>query len=145
MDFYVAFFRSRFADFIYKSVSIDGCQWTPPVRTTLPNNNASIQAAMVADHHIVLAFDNSRSSEISSKPKEGPRKPLAVALSIDNGYSWKWIYNVEPGRSESDDSSNKNIESREEHPYPTIVQDPDGQIDLAFTFRRETIKFFALF
>lgn len=138
---YVAFFRSRFADFIYKSTSSDGCHWTAPAQTALPNNNASIQAAMLADHHIVLAFDNSRSSEISSKPKEGPRKPLAVALSIDDGDSWKWIHNVEPGRSVSSGSPDKGTVSREEYSYPSILQDPDGQIDLAFTFRRETIKF----
>lgn len=140
-DHYVAFFRSRFADFIYKSTSPDGCHWTAPAPTALPNNNASIQAAMLADHHIVIAFDNSSSPEISNKPKEGPRKPLAIALSIDNGDSWKWIRSVEPGRSTSSSPPDKGTVSREEYSYPSVLQDPDGQIDLAFTFRRETIKF----
>jgi predicted neuraminidase len=111
------------------------------VPTALPNNNASIQAAMLADHHIVIAFDNSSSSEISSRPKEGPRKPLAVALSIDNGDSWKWIRKVEPGRSASSSFPEKITPGPEEYSYPSVLQDPDGQIDLAFTFRRETVKF----
>jgi predicted neuraminidase len=39
----VAFFRSRAADRIYISRSVDyGRTWMPPVRTVLPNNNSSI-------------------------------------------------------------------------------------------------------
>ena len=42
----VAFFRSRWADCVYKSLSEDyGRTWSAPTPTLLPNNNASIQAA----------------------------------------------------------------------------------------------------
>jgi len=37
----LAFLRSRYADFVYKSTSTNGCDWTPPVATQLPNNNSS--------------------------------------------------------------------------------------------------------
>ncbi|HEX4022080.1 MAG TPA: sialidase family protein [Acidobacteriaceae bacterium] len=139
---YVAFFRSRFADWIFKSTSSDGCHWTAPARTTLPNNNASIQAAMLRDHHIVLAFDNSSSAETNHKPKMGPRKPLAVAVSTDDGETWKWIRNVETGRhAQAFATGGNDAGEPDEYSYPSILQDHDGQIDLAFTFRRETIKF----
>ena len=139
---YIAFFRSRFADWIFKSASSDGCQWTAPVKTPLPNNNASIQAALLADHHMVLAFDDSRSANINGKPQEGPRKPLSVALSTDYGDTWGWIRKVEAGRPSATASMEKEKKpGREEYSYPSIVQDADGQIDLAFTYRRETIKF----
>lgn len=131
-DHYIAFFRSRFADSIFKSTSTDGCRWTTPVATQLPNNNASIQAIMLADRHIVIAFDNSRAAEVSNKAKEGPRKPLAVALSTDEGATWKFIRNVEEGSTSS---------AQEEFSYPSIIQDTNGELDLAFTYRRQAIKF----
>ena len=133
-DHYIAFFRSRFADSIFKSTSTDGCRWTPPAATQLPNNNASIQAIMLADRHIAIAFDNSRAAEVSDKAKEGPRKPLAVALSTDEGATWKFIRNVEQG-------SSSRSSAQEEFSYPSIIQDQNGKLDLAFTYRRQAIKF----
>ena len=35
---YVAFFRSRFADHIFRATSDDGKTWTSPHATELPNN-----------------------------------------------------------------------------------------------------------
>lgn len=40
----LTFFRSRFADWVYKSTSEDGCCWTIPTPTQIPNNNSSTQA-----------------------------------------------------------------------------------------------------
>ena len=43
-----AFMRSRAADFIYRSESLDdGNTWSEPVPTVLPNNNSSITPAQV--------------------------------------------------------------------------------------------------
>jgi len=39
-----AYFRSRWADHVYRSTSADGVTWSPPQPTELPNNNSSIQA-----------------------------------------------------------------------------------------------------
>lgn len=52
---YLAFFRSRWADFIYKSHSKDGLHWAVPQPTTLPNNNSSIQAINLSNGKIALA------------------------------------------------------------------------------------------
>lgn len=144
-DHYVAFLRSRFADWIYRSTSADGCHWTAPVRTSLPNNNASIQAAMLADHHIVLAFNNSSSVIRNGKPTTGPRKPLTLAISEDNGQTWRWRRDIETGRpSASVEFEKEKAPGREAYSYPSVTQDPDGKIDVAFTYRRETIKFVRL-
>ena len=52
-----AFFRSRSADFIYRSVSNDhGESWTEPVRTSLPNNNSSISVIRLKNGHLAAAF-----------------------------------------------------------------------------------------
>lgn len=58
-DGLLALFRSRWADHIYASRSLDGGRsWSAPVATSLPNNNSSIQAARLADRRIVMVFNN---------------------------------------------------------------------------------------
>lgn len=51
---YIAFFRSRWADYIYKSRSDDGLHWQSPRPTSLPNNNSSIQAINLSNGKIAL-------------------------------------------------------------------------------------------
>ncbi len=140
---YVAFFRSRFADNIFKSTSDDGRKWTAPQRTQLPNNNASIQAALLSNGHIVLAFNNVGSVMNDGKPKAGPRKPLSVALSEDGGETWGWIRDIETGELPEGAApipAERNAPGREEYSYPSILQIPDGTIHVAYTYRRYTIK-----
>jgi predicted neuraminidase len=127
----LAFLRSRASDFIYRSTSADGCTWTPSVPTQLPNNNASVQMFRLRDGHLVLAFDNSNQL----------RKPLAVALSVDDGKTWPWVRNLDTGRAGFGAAEQKpKMPGREEYSYPSIMQSRDGTIYVAYTFRRETIK-----
>jgi predicted neuraminidase len=139
---YIAFFRSRFADFIYRSASQDGCAWTPPRKTQLLNNNASIQVEMLANGHLVMAFNNVGSVASDGKPKAGPRKPLSVALSKDNGTTWGWLRDLEAGpvAPEPGKDPNRREPGREEYSYPSVTQSSDGKINVAFTYRRYTIK-----
>jgi predicted neuraminidase len=133
-----AFFRSRASDFIYTSTSSDGCTWTSAVPTVLPNNNASVEAFRLRDGHIVIAFDNS-----SMRPggNDGLRKPVSVALSEDNGKTWPWVRDVEVGHAGYGMAQRKPKEpGREEYSYPTIMQTREGEILVAFTYRRQTIK-----
>lgn len=55
---YVALYRSRWADHIYRSESKDGINWTEPQALSLPNNNSSIQAASLNDGKLVMVFNN---------------------------------------------------------------------------------------
>lgn len=142
---YVAFLRSTAATWIYRTTSTDGCHWTPPVKTSLPNNNSSIQAVMLRNHNIVMAFNNSPRVRIDGKMRPGPRKPVTLAVSTDGGKSWRWMRNVETGRPGASIHLEKEKQpGREAYSYPTVIQDPDGKIDVAFTYRRETIKFMRL-
>ncbi|MET7403897.1 exo-alpha-sialidase [Dactylosporangium sp. NPDC005572] len=57
---YVAYFRSRWADHVYRSVcGEDGVSWQPPRPTELPNNNSSIQAVKLDDGRTVMALNAS--------------------------------------------------------------------------------------
>jgi predicted neuraminidase len=128
----LSFFRSRKSDFIYQSSSKDGCQWTEPTATILPNNNASVQAFRLQDGHLIIVFDNQHN---------GPRRPVSIALSEDNGRTWKYVRDIETGRPELGNESSKVMGAgREEYSYPSVLQTRDGLIHVAYTFRRQTIK-----
>ncbi|HZS51823.1 MAG TPA: sialidase family protein [Bryobacterales bacterium] len=141
---YVAFFRSRFADYIYRSDSSDGCTWTAPRRTELPNNNASIQVAQLRNGHLVMAFNNARSEASGGRPRTAPRKPLSVALSEDGGETWSFVRDIETGALRPGERPAEGIPDdqpgREEFSYPSVAQTADGRICVAYTYRRYTIK-----
>jgi predicted neuraminidase len=136
-DLLLAFFRSRYADWIYKSTSRDGCHWTAPVPTQLPNNNASIQATRLQNGHIVIAFDNAQATSTRGEPRTAPRTILSVALSADDGQTWPWVRDAQAGNEPPPFREGEDPE----YAYPSITQTPDGMIQLAFHFRRETIKY----
>lgn len=138
---YVAFFRSRYADWIYRSTSADGCHWAPPQPTELPNNNSSMQVIRLRDGHLAIAFNNSSGTSSDRKPQTGPRFPLSVALSDDNGQHWSSVRDLERGDNEAPaDQHFPKRTGREEFSYPSITQLPNGKIMVAYTYRREAIK-----
>lgn len=56
----LAFFRSRWADHVYRATSDDGgLSWSAPQATPLPNNNSSIQALRLADGRLAMIFNAS--------------------------------------------------------------------------------------
>ena len=138
---YIAFFRSRFADWVYRSTSTDGCTWTPPVKTSLPNNNSSIQVALLRNGHMVIAFNNSSSPEGPRKPRTAPRVPLSVALSEDKGLTWTAVRDLERGDTSSHgDKHFPAHEGRDEYSYPAVIQIANKNLIVAYTYRRLEIK-----
>ena len=134
---FAGFFRSRYADFIYRSDSKDGCAWTIPLQTPLPNNNSSIQATLLRDGAIAMAFNNSSAGTARDQPRTAARKPLSIALSTDGGKTWPWIRDIETGIPETvEGQRNKS----EEYSYPSVLQDGKGRIYVAYTYRHQTIK-----
>jgi predicted neuraminidase len=136
-DRLVAFYRSRYADWIYRSESSDGCRWSAPVPTKLPNNNASIQATRLKNGHLVMVFNNAQATLERGKAQTAARRILSVALSTDDGKTWPWIRDLETQQSQPlllplEDP---------EYSYPAVIQSKDGMIQTAYTFRRETIKY----
>ncbi len=135
---FLGFFRSRYADFIYRSASENGCDWTVPVPTHLPNNNSSIQSAMLRDGSLVIAFDNNSSGVTRDKTSVSARKPLSTALSQDGGETWPWVRDIETGST----GQQKKSEgwTHEEYSYPSLLQDVNGRVYIAYSYNREAIK-----
>jgi predicted neuraminidase len=126
------FFRDRNAISIYYADSNDdGHTWTTPKPTILPNNNAGIEAYVLKNGAVIIAF-NSRNGT-----KE-PRSPLTVALSYDDGMTGPYHRDVQ---IHDDDGSHIG-----EYSYPSLLQSfwsgsDDNDIHLVYTYDRQTIKY----
>ena len=126
------FFRDRNAESIhYADSNDDGLTWTTPKPTSLPNNNAGIEAYVLKSGAVIIAFNN-------HKGTSQPRSPLTVALSYDNGMTWPYHRNVQ---IHDDDGSNVG-----EYSYPSLLQSfwhgsDDNDIHLTYTYDRLTIKY----
>jgi predicted neuraminidase len=137
----VAFFRSRAADRIYASRSADrGRTWTPPERTALPNNNASIQAAGLRSGRIAMVFNHFSANDDPDVPTWPARRyPLTIALSEDGGRTWPHMRHVDPGDGFF---GSENEPLNRVCAYPTVVQGPDDAIHVAYSYRgRQCIKY----
>lgn len=146
-----------------------GASWTPPEPTTLPNNNSSIQATRLADGRLAMVFNSvgrtatterraSLYDEIEDDERPGatmamgaprahgreafwgtPRAPVTLALSSDDGATWRVVADLETGdgyclTNNSIDGLNRELS------YPSIAQSPDGTVHVAFTYHRKAIK-----
>ena len=158
---YLAFFRRRQADFIYRTESHDGGEtWAEPTPTKLPNNNSSIAAIRMSDGRLAIccnpmnkdmSYDRRASlyDELGNDARpdaEGgceaiwgvPRAPLIVAVSSDHGETFPTqvvVANTD-GRclaNNSEDGENRELS------YPAIAENAEGGIDVAFTLHRRAI------
>ncbi|MBC7343828.1 MAG: exo-alpha-sialidase [Clostridia bacterium] len=134
----MAYMRSQ-EGYIFVSYSQDmGKTWTRPQPTPLPNNNSGIDMERLKSGNLVLAFNPT--TPILGLPKLhqgwpevmptgfdvwGPRTPLVVALSQDEGKSWPYQLVLDEGPGEFS--------------YPAIIQDKQGVIHIAYTYNREAI------
>jgi predicted neuraminidase len=138
----VAFMRSRFADYIYRSVSTDyGDSWTVPEPTILPNNNASISAIKLDNGAIAIAY-NANSANNPEKGKvawPGLRNPVVVSVSEDGGNTWpigRIIEHAEGFIGAENKTNNSQFE------YPTIYQDAEGLLHLVYAYKnRSCVKY----
>ena len=78
--------------------------------TPLPNNNSGIDLVRLADGRLVLAFNPVGGNW-------GPRFPISLAWSADNGKSWARLIDME--------------EAEGEFSYPAIIADG---LDLHVTY-----------
>ena len=137
-----AFMRSREADFIYRSESLDwGDSWSKPVPTPLPNNNSSISAVRLQSGRIAIAYNPTCTPEpISGKAAwPGLRCPVAVALSEDGGITFpmiRWMERGEGFMGEENKTNNRQYE------YPYLMQSRDGMLHLAYAaYTRKGVKY----
>jgi len=105
---------------ICRSDSRDGgLTWSPIYRTDLPNNNSGIDLARLSSGTLVLVHN-------PVSENWGPRTPLSVSLSTDNGHSWRQRRDIETGPGEFS--------------YPAVIPTREG-LALTYTWRRERIAF----
>ncbi|GGH49758.1 glycosyl hydrolase [Comamonas phosphati] len=161
----LAFFRSRWADHVYRSRSDDGGQtWQVPEPTALPNNNSSIQALRLADGRLAMIFNASSAANATERreslydelddatpaptqePTTGrrafwgaPRAPMTLALSADDGLSWPWQRKLEVGDGWCMSNDSERGRNRE-YSYPSLRQGADGALHLAYTVFRQHIR-----
>lgn len=63
-----AFYRSRWADHVYRSVSEDdGRSWSAPQPTELPNNNSSIQVTALADGRLAIVYNHASAADATDR------------------------------------------------------------------------------
>lgn len=165
----VAFYRSRWADFVHASRSSDGgASWSAPAPTVLPNNNSSIQATRLTDGRIALVYNHSSAANAAERrlslydeiddgdgataeqPQRArtafwgaPRAPLSLVLSADGGRTWSERLDLETGDGYCMTNNSTDRKNRELS-YPSVHQGPDGRLNVAFTYHRQAIKHIVL-
>lgn len=157
----VGYFRSRKADNIYMTRSVDnGHSWTSPVPIDLLNNNASIQCTKLLDGRLAMVFNDTNKLlsppkvnrppwfeksdmdqveiELSDKPSAVwgvERSPLILAISADGGYTWVKSKAL---------VTKEGYDGEPEFSYPSIKQTHDGNIHVAYTHLRQYINHIVL-
>lgn len=94
-----------------------GLTWSAarPV-AALPNPNSGIDAATLADGRHVLVYN----------PTHTGRTPLVLAVSGDDGQTWKDAKVLEEGAGE--------------YSYPAVIQAADGSVHTVYTWKRQRIR-----
>jgi predicted neuraminidase len=171
-DAMVAFYRNRFATHVLRSQSSDaGLNWTAPQPVDLPNNNSSIQAIRTKNDGIAIVYNHSNASmsdarrhslydEIEAEGGEGsgsaeavasarpavwgvPRAPLSLAFSPDGGRTFPRRIDLDTGDGYCLSNNSKDSLNRE-FSYPSILEDGEGRLHVAYTYFRRAIKYVRL-
>jgi predicted neuraminidase len=158
-DRLVAFYRDRRAGFVLRSVSTDnGRNWSAPTPTSVPNNNASIQARRLEDGRIVLICNpiNARMAGEHNMPDlldrlggkvvwGTPRAPVSLFFSADGGESFAGRIDIEtgPGWCHADLPTLPQ-QGNSELSYPSVEEKADGTLAMSFTYHRKQIKYVEL-
>lgn len=120
------------AGFIYRSDSADaGRTWSPAYRTYLPNNNSGIDLARMDNGALVLAYN-------PVGMYRGPRTPLMLSISTDNGETWEQLKVLEGEYT----SYTVPIEYGE-FSYPAVIAQ-GNVIHVTYTWKRERIVCWSL-
>ena len=102
-----------------------GETWTPVTLSELPNNQSGTDAVTLHDGRHVLVYNDF--ATIPGTPK-GPRTPLSVAISSDDGRSWQHLCTLESSPVG-------------EYSYPAVIEGRDGSIHVVYTWRRQRIAY----
>lgn len=113
--------RSFEQGYIYTAISTDkGCSFSDAIPTTLPNPNSAIDAIKLFDGRVLLVYNHSKKK----------RFPINIAISEDDGKTWKMKLSLEKKRGE--------------YSYPAVIQSKDGLVHITYTWKRKKIKYIVL-
>ena len=99
----------------------EGYSWTYAQKSEIPNPGASLEVIKLKSGNWLMVYNDI----------DDGRYSLAVAISNDEGKSWKWKRNLENIKSGS-------------FSYPSVIQSKNGDIHITYTYRlsdeKKTIK-----
>lgn len=108
---------------IYRADSDDGgLAWSVPYPTKLPNNNSGIDVVRLPDGRLVLVYN-------PVPINWGPRSPISVAVSNNQGEDWDLVANLETGHGEFS--------------YPVVLAQ-GNEVMISYTWHRTNIAFWRL-
>lgn len=168
-DRLVGFFRSRWADRVYRSESSDGgATWSPPRPLDVPNNNSSIQMrhAPLLGPDSVLAVLNPVAAEegasigdiervvdphkVTAEGAMGAlerhavwgvdRIPLSLLRSDDRGRTWQRVLDLETVDTVPSSVVERAGDRAMEMSYPSLLVDDDGDVHVTYSYCRLAIK-----
>lgn len=119
--------RTRNAKVAASWSSDNGETWSKVTLLDVENNNSGLDAVTLKDGRHVLVYNNFET--IPGTPK-GARTPLSVAIS-DDGVNWKHVITLEDSPVS-------------QYSYPAVIQGKDGKVHVAYTWRRQRIKYVEL-
>jgi predicted neuraminidase len=93
----------------------NGMTWSPVTDTELPNPGSSLEVIRLADGLWTMVYNDT----------EQGRNSLVVALSEDEGRSWKWKRHLELDRRQAGAGS---------FHYPSLIQARDGSLHISYSY-----------
>lgn len=105
--------------------SDEGQTWTPVTLTDVPNNQSGTDAVTLRDGRHVLIYNN---FETLPGTKKGPRTPLSLAVSDDDGKTWRHVLTLEDSPVG-------------QYSYPSIIEGRDGTLHMVYTWRRQRVAY----
>lgn len=108
---------------VYRSDSVDGGKtWCPAYATSLPHNNSGIDLTQLDDGTLILAHN-------PTSGRKGPRTPLILSVSTDNGETWKKLIELDDGIIQ--------------YSYPAIIS-KGNNLYVTYTWRRQRIAYWQI-
>lgn len=99
----------------------EGYSWTYGMKSDIPNPGASLEVIRLKSGKWLMVYND----------VDDGRYSLALAISDDEGKSWKWKKNIENIKTGS-------------FSYPSVIQSKNGKIHVTYTYRlsdkQKTIK-----
>ena len=93
----------------------EGITWSPATDSEIPNPGSGLEAIVLRDGAWALIYNDT----------ERERHSLAVALSDDEGRTWKWKRHLE---------LDTRAERRASYHYPSIAQARDGSLHATYSY-----------